>query len=349
MLLIDLDGFKGVNDTLDHPAGDALLQEVAHRLQRSTRAGETLARLGGDEFAVIAENLAGEEAARSLAERLIDALKAPIEIDGQWLAIGTSIGFTVTSDTNRPTSSADLLKQADIALYEAKRQGRGRALPFTPAMAVEAEVEARLLREVQLGFDRGEFHLVFQPLVSTNDTETVAFEALMRWQSPTLGVVSPVTFIPIAERTGAIIEMGRWALAESCRRLAEWNVKHPGRVALDDFGTGYSSMAHLQTLPVDCIKIDRAFIERLKRQGDRQAASVAQAIVDLGRALDVVVVAEGVEEQGQLDALLLQRVEVAQGFLFAHPLEPEQVGDFLERQHLLTAGTHSSTSTSGNP
>ncbi|MDA3040254.1 MAG: EAL domain-containing protein, partial [Actinomycetota bacterium] len=414
MLLIDLDGFKGVNDTLGHPAGDALLQEVARRLQQSTRAGETLARLGGDEFAVIAENLTDEEAARPLAERLIEALRPPIQIDGQWLAVGTSIGFTVTSDQNRPTSTADLLKQADIALYEAKRQGRGRALSFTPAMAVEAEVEARLLREVQLGFDRGEFHLVFQPLVSTNDSETVAFESLMRWHSPTLGIVSPVTFIPIAERTGAIIEMGRWALAESCRRLAEWNALYPDRrlsvsvnislqqitddglpalvkrvlddtgvsphqlqlevtesmlainphkvtaplqalrdlgvrVALDDFGTGYSSMAHLQTLPVDCIKIDRAFIDRLKLLGDRQAALVIQAIVDLGRALDVVVVAEGVENQGQLDALLLQKVEVAQGFLFAYPLEPEQVGDFLDRQHLLSDSTQPSTSTSGNP
>ena len=229
-----------------------------------------------------------------------------------------------------------------------------------------------------------------------------------------MAIVSPVTFIPIAERTGAIIEMGRWALSESCKRLAEWKDLYPDRnlsvsvnislqqitdddlptvvkqiladtgvsphqlqlevtesllasdphkvtgplqalrdlgvrVALDDFGTGYSSMAHLQTLPVDCIKIDRAFIERLKLQGDRQAASVIQAIVDLGRALDVVVVAEGVEEQGQLDALLLQKVEIAQGFLFAHPLEPEQVGDFLDRHHLLTVGTHPSISTPGIP
>ncbi|MFT7600666.1 MAG: diguanylate cyclase (GGDEF)-like protein [Acidimicrobiales bacterium] len=374
LLLIDLDGFKGVNDTLGHPAGDSLLCTVAERLSAATRAGEIVARLGGDEFAIVAEDVAGEEAALALADRALEVLRTPLEIDGQLIAVGGSVGLAL-SQPGDDLQANDLLKHADIALYQAKRNGRGRSVVFVEHMAQEAEIEARLLREVESGFDHGEFHLAFQPLISTHNTETVAFEALMRWHSPTLGIVPPTTFIPIAERTGAILRMGRWALEESCRRVAEWRNDFPDRnlsvsvnvsirqivdqdfpaiiaevlkktgvdppslqlevtesliaqdpyqvaaalelirslgvrIALDDFGTGYSSMAQLQTLPVDCIKIDRAFIERLSDDDSHQSASVLQAMIDMARALDVVVVAEGVEDEEQLLALLHQDVEL---------------------------------------
>ncbi len=403
LVMIDLDGFKGVNDTLGHPVGDALLRQVATRLRSATRSDELLARLGGDEFAVLAANVPGRDAAEALGARLQHALADPIEIADQQVAIGASIGIAIGDAEHRTKGSSDpggeLFHDADIALYEAKRQGRGRAIVFEPVMAESAEVEARLLREIEVGFDNGEFYLVYQPLVSTDDSRTVAFEALMRWDSPILGPVPPTIFIPIAERTGAIIRMGRWALRSACEQLVRWTqidrhrqlsvsvnvsiqqlvddnlpafvgellaetgldpvqlqleitesmiAQDPHRVveplqrlramgvriALDDFGTGYSSMAQLQTLPVDCIKIDRAFIERI----DRDAAnnSVLQAMIDLAKALDVLVVAEGVEQQNQLDALVRQNVGMAQGYLFAHPLEPGQVTEFLGRRLALT-------------
>ena len=401
LLVIDLDGFKGVNDTLGHPTGDRLLRAVAQRLEDETRRTETLARLGGDEFAIVVSNVVSPDDIGALARRLLDTMIHPFEIDGQQLMIGASIGYVVTEpltesateDPGAGTSSDELLQHADIALYEAKRQ-RGRSVRFTPDMRDLAEMESRLIQELELGFERGEFFLEYQPVVSTNNVSTVAFEALMRWHSPALGSVPPTTFIPIAERTGAIGRMGRWALQEACERLAAWIHRYPTRnlsmsvnvsllqlvdqdfpnivadvlastgvepdrlqleitesvlahdpdrivaalqeirrtgvrVALDDFGTGYSSMAQPQTLPVDCVKIDKAFIDRI--ESSARGASAVRAIVDLARALDVSVVAEGVEDEGQLLALLDQQVELAQGYLFAQPLGSARVEAFLDR------------------
>ncbi len=394
LFLIDLDGFKGINDTLGHPAGDKVLRTVADRLAAQTRTEVTLARLGGDEFAVVIEDVPDLDAGVAIGERLLRSVQEPITVDDQLLAIGASGGLAL-AHPNDALSSEELLKRADIALYEAKSAGRNRLAVFSEEMAAAAEVEARLLREVEQGFDRGEFSLAFQPLLTTSDSETVAFEALMRWESPALGTVPPATFIPIAERTGAIVRMGRWVLLESCRQLAGWRRQHPAkdlsvsvnvsirqivdddlpavvkqilsetgieprslqlevtesmiaedpttvagalesiretgvRVALDDFGTGYSSMAQLQTLPVDCIKIDKGFIDRLNNN-DVESISMLQALVDLARALDVTVIAEGVEREDQLRTLLQKRVEMAQGYLFAHPLPPEQIHQFLNR------------------
>ncbi len=389
-LLLDLDGFKGVNDTLGHPVGDALLIEVAERLRSGTRQGEVVGRLGGDEFAVIFEGISSPQAAKKAANRLASLLKAPYEVEGQLLSLGVSGGLGIA----RGRSDQDeLIRRADIALYEAKNRGRGRIEVFLPEMEELLVGQVRLQREIESGFRNEEFSLVYQPLLTIDGNTPVGFEALMRWESPVLGVITPLTFIPVCERSGMIVDLGRWALQEACRQLAIWQAERNDpdlsmsvnvsvvqladpdfmtdlenvlditgikptslqlevtesvladrveelivrlqeirslgvRVALDDFGTGYSSMGQLQSLPVDCIKIDRSFIEALNEDGD-QAALVVNALVELGRALGLQVIAEGVEELEQLSALVGPQCDLAQGFLLARPMNPDDVAGYM--------------------
>ncbi len=389
-LLLDLDGFKGVNDTLGHPVGDALLVEVARRLKDATREGEMVGRLGGDEFAVILEDVPTVAAGRIAAERLSSVLKVPFDVDGQLLALGCSGGLVTVAAASEPD---ELFRRADIALYEAKNRGRGRVEFFDAEMEDLLVGQVRLQREVEAGFREGEFSLVYQPLLTVDGQEPVGFEALMRWNSAALGVVTPLTFIPVCERSGLIIRLGLWALEEACEQLAQWQkemdnptlsmsvnvsvvqledkdfltelqavlaktgvtpstlqlevtesvlasqvhelidrlqeIRQLGvRVALDDFGTGYSSMGQLQSLPVDCIKIDRSFIDALNADGE-QATLVVNALVELGRALGLQVVAEGVEELDQLSALMGPQCDLAQGFLLARPMSAGDVPEYM--------------------
>ncbi|NNE75198.1 MAG: EAL domain-containing protein [Acidimicrobiales bacterium] len=218
LILLDLDGFKGVNDTLGHPFGDRLLAEIANRLQAETRSGETVGRLGGDEFAIVVEDRDSFDVER-IGRRLLDAIALPIELDGQLLSIGCSAGISVLRGSESPE---DMFRFADIALYESKRTGRGSLTVFRDEFEDLLAVEARLTQEIALGFERGEFSVVYQPLVSTSEPIAVGFEALLRWDSSTLGPVSPATFIPIAERSSAILDLGEWVLREACRQLAAW-------------------------------------------------------------------------------------------------------------------------------
>jgi diguanylate cyclase (GGDEF)-like protein len=389
-VLVDLDGFKGVNDTLGHPVGDELLRTVARRLVASTRDGEQVARLGGDEFAVVVENLDPTSGPPAICQRLLDALRAPYELGGEVLAVQASIGLAVAPSG---CDSAAVFSQADIALYEAKSLGGNRFVVFESTMQEVLNVTMRLEREMRPAFERGEFHLVYQPILAVDGEELVGFEALMRWSSSLLGPISPVTFIPAAERTGLIIELGRWALGEACSQLVRWRRQRPGSrlwvsvnvsviqlnepdfldlvmaaldasglepsalqieitesvmvrdheslavtldairargvmVALDDFGTGYASMSQLQSLPVDSLKIDRSFIEALNG-GDERAANVVQALIQLGDALGLHVVAEGVEKSDQLDELRAQHCQLAQGYLLGRPMQPEQIDIYM--------------------
>lgn len=392
-ILLDLDGFKGVNDTLGHPTGDDLLRQVAQRLRDEVRAGELVGRLGGDEFAVIVEGISDATQARDAATRFTMALKSPFQVEEQLLALGVSGGL-VTS--NGHTDETELVRLADIALYEAKSRGRGRIEVFEAEMEELLVNQERLKREIEAGIARSEFSLAYQPLLTVDEQEIVGFEALMRWESPALGTVSPVTFIPVCERTGMIRKLGRWALEEACTQLVRWQAEHDNpalsmsvnvsvvqlgegnnfvpalqeilhqtgvapetlqlevtesviaasideviaelaeirelgvRIALDDFGTGYSSMSQLQLLPVDCIKIDRSFIQAL-RGDDEQAAMVVNALVELGKALGLKVIAEGVEELDQLAALMGPQCDLAQGFLLGKPMPATEVSGFLDQ------------------
>jgi diguanylate cyclase (GGDEF)-like protein len=377
VVFVDLDDFKTVNDSLGHDAGDRLLVLVAERLRASVRGGDTAARLGGDEFAVLLEETEGE----TMGRRILAALESPFTIDGRDFVIGASIG--VASGTPGITTAEELLQDADLAMYAAKAAGKSRVARFEPAMREGAVERLDLLHDLDVALDRGELVLHYQPVVRLGEQagEVAGYEALLRWNHPERGLLSPAAFLGLAEETGRILPIGWWILEEACRaqrrfpvqpgvlppsvsvnmsarQLADPNaiqaVAHalavsgvdPGRVvlelpestllageeetdrllalralgvrlAIDDFGTGYSSLGYLSRLPIDIVKIDRSFLERMEGSGTEEL--LVGAIVQLARALGLRTVAEGVETRFQLDRLTEMGCDAAQGYLIGRP------------------------------
>jgi diguanylate cyclase (GGDEF)-like protein len=220
LLFLDLDRFKAVNDTLGHAAGDELLRSVAGRLLAEARDGDTVARLGGDEFVVLQPNLASPGSAAVLAERIIDAIGAPYMIAGQEVVIGVSIGIDI--GTKDHASPGELLKNADMALYISKGEGRGIFRFFEPEMDARVQNRHALERDLRCALTRGEFELFYQPIANARSGETCGFEALLRWNHPARGLVAPADFIPVAEECGLIIELGEWVIRQACRQAALW-------------------------------------------------------------------------------------------------------------------------------
>ena len=226
---IDLDNFKSVNDTLGHPVGDMLLQTVAARLRELALGDDVVARFGGDEFAFIQAALAGERSAGVLAQRIVDAIGPPYEIDSRTILIGASVG--VAQAPRDGTGAEELLKNADLALYSAKEGGRNRFMFFEPAMDEKAKARRKLELDLRLALERGEFELYFQPFVSVATRQVSGFEALMRWNHPERGLVMPLDFIGVAEETGLIAPLGEWAIRRACEIAARW--PEPIRVAVN--------------------------------------------------------------------------------------------------------------------
>jgi diguanylate cyclase (GGDEF)-like protein/PAS domain S-box-containing protein len=220
ILYMDLDAFKSINDTLGHPVGDALLTAVARRIKTCVRAGDTVARLGGDEFAILLEDTEDLESPSRVAQRILDELNRPFHLDGREVAIHASIG--IACRTAGPGDADELLRDADIAMYRAKAGGKGRFEIFTDTMQKAVVSQLELEVDLQRAIEDGEFFIHYQPLVDLQSGQTVAVEALARWRHPWRGVIPPAEFIPAAEKTGAIVSVGRWVLQRACEQVRAW-------------------------------------------------------------------------------------------------------------------------------
>ncbi|MBN8733959.1 MAG: EAL domain-containing protein [Acidobacteria bacterium] len=391
LIRIDLDNFKHINDIFGHRGGDALLREVARRLRSAVRAADSVARMGGDEFAVLLHEVDGPDGAAQAARKLRALVAVPVLYQGLEISATGSVGVSLFPDH---ASDADsLLSRADAALDTARAHGRDCFHVFTPEAS--AGIHERITLEFQLrrALELNQFHLLYQPQFSASTRRITGVEALLRWNTPSAGLVPPDRFIPIAESLGVIVPIGRWALEQACRQAARWAalghrlrmavnvsaiqfarpdftqtvlevVGYTGidpalleleltesclmcdpalvrsqmdalraagiRLSLDDFGTGYSSLSYLHHLPVDAIKIDRSFIRDLGT--DSANARLVEAVVRLAQSLQLTVVAEGVENQCQLDVLSDLGCEYIQGFLFERPHTPESIEQLLSER-----------------
>ena len=229
VLACDLDRFKAVNDSLGHPAGDALLRVVAERMRNVLRPYDTIARLGGDEFAIVLAYLDEAREADGIADRLIAAVSEPIDLDGQSVEVGVSIGVTIGTELDQDPD--ELFQRADIALYEAKAAGRNTHREFEPGAGARIATRGQLALDMKEAIRSREFHLAYQPVVDSATASVVSFEALMRWRHPVQGEIPPGAFIALAEETGLIVPLGAWALQEACREAASWPA--PVRVAVN--------------------------------------------------------------------------------------------------------------------
>ena len=389
-LFIDLDNFKSINDTLGHAVGDSLLQAVAARLEGVVRQADALGRLGGDEFVVIVEELSLTAGPELVAERLLDALEPPFNL-GPTGDIHLTVSASIGVASGERTSAADLLRDADIAMYRAKWDGRNRYAIFESGMQKTVQDRMELEMDLREALANEEFVLAYQPTLELANMRPTGVEALIRWQHPVRGLVQPDAFIPLLEETGLITTIGRWVLKEACSQAAAWHlagypvtmavnvsgrqldsdelvldiqdalaesgldasaltieitettlmrnieetaerltkIKDLGvRIAIDDFGTGYSSLAHLQRFPVDALKIDRSFIAGLKH--NKEGETLLRTLVQLGKALAIETFAEGIEQDHELSLLQAEDCDSGQGFLFARPLDPAAVGQFLK-------------------
>ena len=377
---VDLDNFKDTNDSLGHEAGDRLLQAVAGRLVGLLRTSDTVGRLGGDEFVILAEGVSLSDGAEAIADRLRQVLRPAFYVEGFEsvpLTVSASVGIAVGDRT----SAQDLLRDADIALYRAKGTGRDRSVVFEEAMQLAANDRLVLRSELDAGLSTGQFELLYQPIVDLTNLRIEGVEALIRWNHPTKGLITPDRFIPVLEDSGQIVDVGRWVLDEACSQLARWralgrrlsmsvnvsmrqlesgsfvedvgialaahgldpddlvieitetvlmkdahatvdrltSLKQLGvRIAIDDFGTGYSSLAYLRQFPVDVLKIDRTFVSEMT--GSPDATALIHTLVELGRTLGLVTLAEGIEQASQIEGLRAQRCDQGQGYYFSRPV-----------------------------
>jgi diguanylate cyclase (GGDEF)-like protein len=241
---IDLDGFKAINDAHGHQVGDRLLKMVSARLLECVRAADVVARMGGDEFAIVQMGVDCEAAAEVLAGRIIDQIAQPYVIEGCEVVVGASVGVAISPRQGRDTEQ--LLKNADMALYCVKANGRGTYAFFDPSMDAKVQQRRALEADLRAALGKGEFELHYQPIVALDTGAVLAFEALMRWRHPVRGLVSPADFVPLAEEVGLIVPMGEWVIETACREAASWSA--PYRVAVNLSPIQFRSARLLETV-----------------------------------------------------------------------------------------------------
>lgn len=393
LMFLDLDRFKNINDSLGHDSGDQLLSEVAIRLSSCVRNEDTVSRLGGDEFTIILSEINSAEDAAHIAQKLLYSLAEPFILKDHEIFVTVSIGITIFPDDSSDNDS--LLKNADMAMYDAKQRGRNNYQFFASHMNATAMQQLEMENKMRHALQRNEFVLYYQAKTDIRTQELLGFEALIRWNDPERGIINPVEFIALLEETNLIIPVGKWVIQEACRQNKAWqdqgyapirvaanlsarqlrndniidivaeslkesglearylelevtestlmenpeyvtetlnNIKALGveHIDIDDFGTGYSSLSYLKNLPISTVKIDQSFVRDLP--DDKEDASIARAIIAMAHSLDLRVIAEGVENQQQLDFLRELDCDEIQGYLISKPLTAEDAVELMEKK-----------------
>jgi diguanylate cyclase (GGDEF)-like protein/PAS domain S-box-containing protein len=403
VLLLNLDRFKTINDSLGYTAGDRLLQSVAQRLSSCVRESDTVARFGGDEFAVLLTQIPRAQDAANVASAIKSALDQAFLFEDQEIFVSSSIGISLYPHDGRDTGG--LLKNAGAALDRAKSLGGNVYQFYTAGGTTRALKQLVLENNLRPGLERAEFFVQYQPQVDIRGFHLVGMEALVRWQHPSLGLLYPSEFVPLAEESGLIIALGDWVMRTACAQNKAWQdagltplrlsvnfsarqfqqatfmddvahilketnldprwleleltessiMKEPEvaieklhelklmgiKVAIDDFGTGYSSLNYLKRFPIDTLKIDKTFVSDVCK--DPHDTAIVRAIINLGHALDLTVIAEGVETKEQLQYLSALECDVVQGFLFSKALHAAAFEELLIEQRRVTSGNVSAT------
>jgi diguanylate cyclase (GGDEF)-like protein len=394
LLCLEIERFQDICDTRGHSAGDELLRHIAQRLGTCVRHTDVVAHLRGAAFAVLQLAPADPEIALRLAHRVVDAVQAPLRINGRNVLPSVRVGIATCAldgtDAAPAVAVEEVLRNASLALHRATQDGGERVLLYAPDMDSRAQARHALEMDLRAALAANQFELLYQPLVSVSERRVVGFEALLRWKHPERGCVPPVLFIPLAEELGLIEAIGAWVLRTACTEAAGWpapvrvavnlsplQFSHgpgpglaetvaealvlsglPGarleleitesvrllddaatletlhrmrrlgaRIALDDFGTGYSSLSYLRAFPFDKLKIDQSFVRGLP---EAESVAIVRAISALGASLGISTVAEGVETQTQLAALVAEGCDVMQGYLFSKPLPAAEVPGLIE-------------------
>ncbi|GGM38046.1 hypothetical protein GCM10011351_25270 [Paraliobacillus quinghaiensis] len=379
VLFIDLDRFKFINDTMGHAIGDQLLKVVAKRLQLSIPDKDMVSRLGGDEFIILLTNVKKEEV-DSIAHRIIEQFSLPLDLDSaEEILISPSIGISLYPDNANDVDA--MVKYADAAMYMAKAKGKNNFQYYTSEMSQIIHRKVAIEKNLRKAIQNHELEIHYQPIINLESENLIGAEALLRWTNQEMGVISPAEFIPIAEETGLIQEIGEWVLREACRQNKDWidqgydslqimvnisirqlqnvnfhhlvdqildevgldskhlvleitesilhdphdsivvlnRLRDKGiKIALDDFGTGYSSLSYLKHLPIDRLKIDRSFIQDLETNSN--AVSMVKSIIDIGRNLNLKIIAEGIETEEQFEVLKELQCTNGQGYYISKPL-----------------------------
>jgi len=396
VFLVDLDNFKFFNDQYGHDIGDKMVTEVANRLRTQISRVDVVARLDGDEFVVLQRDVNNEESVESVAARILNIVSEPLEYRGFTLKVGVSVGISrfpndVLTNQNEDLLGEEVLNNATVAMQEAKNAGKGHFQLFNEKMRSDLSDRINLERDLKQALLNDEFEVYYQPKINISTKEVTGAEALVRWKHPEKGYISPEDFVPVAEETGLIIQLGEWILRTSCKRMRELqNLGYTGltvavnisavqftdgnllpmivsaledsglnpelleleitesavmhdpaevieslhqlsahgmKLAIDDFGTGYSSLAYLKKFPVDTLKIDKAFITDVSSDNDDVA--IVEAILGLGKHFNMKIIAEGIEDEDQLNFLHSQGCDIAQGYFVSKPLQAAQYEEWL--------------------